>query len=65
MIKLNNTPYQYKDGMTISSLMAEKGYTFGNIVVIINGMAVNEEKWEKTIINDGDVVSMFHMFAGG
>lgn len=65
MIRLNNSNYEYKEGMTITTLMEEKGYDFFNIVVKINGVAIEEDKWENTPINEGDDVLILHMFAGG
>lgn len=65
MIRLNNANYQYKEGLTVTLLMKEKGYNFSNIVVRINGKVIEKDKWDDTLINDGDDVLMLHMFAGG
>ncbi|MDO4582162.1 MAG: sulfur carrier protein ThiS [Bacillota bacterium] len=65
MIKLNNDPYPYHEGMTIASLMEEKKFTFRNIVVRLNDVPIAKEKWDTTTIADGDVVLMAHLFGGG
>lgn len=65
MIKLNHEPYPHSEGMTIRSLLLEKNFTLGNIVVRINGEVVDKGKWDIMPINDGDDVEMFHIFGGG
>lgn len=65
MITLNNIPYPYKEGMTVTSLMAEKGFVFHNIVVSINGKIICDEDWPTTEIHEGDKVDMIHVFGGG
>lgn len=65
MIKLNNRPYAYTEGMTVKSLMDENNFVFQDIIVNINGTIIREEEWLTTPINDGDDVKMIHVFGGG
>ena len=65
MIRLNNNPYPYREGMTVRSVMEEKGFVFQDIVVKINGQVIRDEAWYSTAIHDEDDVQMIHIFGGG
>ena len=64
-IQLNNRPYHYKDGATISSIMEENNFDFSTIVVKINGTVIEEDKWQTEPISAGDNVEIIHIFGGG
>jgi len=64
-IQLNNRPYPYKDGATISSLMVENNFDFAAIIVKINGEIIEEDDWEKAAVHAGDNVEIIHLFGGG
>lgn len=65
MIMLNNQPYPFRAGLTVRSLMDEKGFVFQDIVVKINDKVIRDEDWSRTPIADGDDVKMLHIFGGG
>ena len=65
MITLNNDQYPWHEGMTVRTLLDEKGYIYKRIVVKINGRLIAEADWEKQAIRDGDDVSAMHLMAGG
>ena len=64
-IQLNNRPYPYTEGTTISTLMLENNFDFPAIIVKINGIVIEEEKWQTTTVNVGDNVEIIHIFGGG
>jgi len=64
-IQLNNRPYPYKDGATVSSLMAENNFEFPSIIVKINGELIDEESWPTAVVSAGDNVEIIHVFGGG
>ena len=64
-ILLNNRPYPYQEGATVSSIMAENNYDFSAIVVKINGVVIDEELWNEAAIDAGDNVEIIHIFGGG
>ncbi|MCL2391635.1 MAG: sulfur carrier protein ThiS [Oscillospiraceae bacterium] len=64
-IQLNNRPYPYREGATVTSLMAENNYEFSHIIVKVNGVVIEEERWPDTAIASGDNVEMIHIFGGG
>ncbi len=45
--------------------MEIKKYTFSKIIVKVNGNHIEKEEYASTIVNDGDVVEMIHLLAGG
>jgi len=65
MIQLNNRPYPYKDGSTVSSLMAENNFNFTAIIVKVNGIIIEETAWLTEAIYAGDNVEIIHIFGGG
>lgn len=51
--------------MTVESLMNKKKFTYSRIIVKVNGQHIEQEDYNKVIINDGDDVQMIHLLAGG
>ena len=64
-IKLNHRRHPWREGMTVSSLMAENNFEFSYIIVKINGAVIEEEAWAETAIAAGDKVEIVHVFGGG
>ena len=64
-IQLNNRPYPFTEGATIGSLMAENNFDFAAIIVKINGVVIEEDKWLTAAVNIGDNVEIIHIFGGG
>ena len=65
MLKVNNIDHPFSEGMTIKTLMDEKGYVFHRIIVKVNGRLVDEPFYADTVLSDGDNVEAIHIFAGG
>ncbi|MBP7222368.1 MAG: sulfur carrier protein ThiS [Sedimentibacter sp.] len=65
MIKLNNRDFPWEEGLTIEKIMEIKKYTFSKIIVKVNGNHIEKEEYASTIVNDGDVVEIIHLLAGG
>jgi len=65
IIELNHRPYPYREGSTISSLMAENNFDFSHIIVKINGAVIEEDLWQCAKIAVGDNVEIIHIFGGG
>jgi len=64
-ILLNHRPYPFREGATISSLMAENNFDFSLIVVKINGVVIEDEMWPEANVAAGDNVEIIHLFGGG
>ena len=65
MLRVNNSDHPFSDGMTIKTLMDEKGYVFHRIIVKLNGLVLEETNYADTVLKDGDDVQAIHVFAGG
>ena len=65
MLKVNNSDHPFREGMTIKSLMDEKGFVFHRIIVKLNGKVIEDMNFPNTVLNDGDDVQAIHVFAGG
>jgi len=65
MLTVNNTEHPFHEGMSIKTLLEEKGYVFHRIIVKINGRVVEDANFADTMLNDGDNVKAIHVFAGG
>ena len=64
-IQLNHREHPFREGMTVSSLMADNNFNFSHIIVKINGAVIEDNRWEETKISAGDDVEMIHIFGGG
>lgn len=65
MLTVNNTEYPFSEGMTIKSLMDEKGFVFHRIIVKLNGKIVEDADYNSANLKDGDKIEAIHVFAGG
>jgi thiamine biosynthesis protein ThiS len=65
MLKVNNADYSFREGMTVKTLMEEKGYVFHRIIVKLNGRLLEETEYSGANLKDGDNVEAIHVFAGG
>ena len=65
-ITLNNRPESIdKDSLSVRELLDYKTFTFKLLVIKINGVFVKKDKYETTIISDGDDVMVLHLISGG
>ena len=65
MLKVNYSDHPFRDGMTIKSLLDEKGFVFHRIIVKLNGKVVEEADYAGALLKDGDYIEAVHIFAGG
>lgn len=65
MIKVNGRDFEWREDMTVTSLLALKNYTFSKIIVKVNGVYIPKEHYAETPIQDGDEVKAIHLLAGG
>ncbi|KJS81432.1 MAG: thiamine biosynthesis protein ThiS [Peptococcaceae bacterium BICA1-8] len=65
MIKVNNRPVEWQEGMTIKKLINILKYSYPVLIVTINGEHIPREKYEAATVSDGDDVKIIHPIAGG
>ncbi len=66
-IKLNNKYEEFpgKETMSVRELLSEKKFSYKLLIVRINNKGVAEDKYELTMIRDGDEVMVLHLITGG
>jgi len=65
MLMVNNTEHPFHEGMTVKTLLDEKGFVFHRIIVKVNGKVIEDSDFAGTFLQDGDDVKAIHIFAGG
>jgi sulfur carrier protein len=65
-ILLNNRPEEFdKDSISVSEMLVFKNFTYRMRIVKINGLIIAKEKYDSTIIQNGDEVQMLYLMSGG
>lgn len=65
-ILLNNRNEEFgKDKMSISEMLLLKKFSFKMRIIKINGVLISKEKYDSTIIKEGDNVQMLYLMSGG
>ena len=65
-ILLNNNPEEFpEEDLSVSEMLLKKRFTYKMRIVKINGILIRKEKYDSTIITDGDEVQMLYLMSGG
>jgi thiamine biosynthesis protein ThiS len=65
-IILNNTEEELTvENMSVSDMLKYKKFSFRMRIIKINGELIPKEKYDSTIIHDGDNVQMIYLMSGG
>lgn len=65
-IILNNRAEEFPgETLLISEMLAFKKFSYKMRIVKINGLLIPRERYESTIIHDGDNVQMIYLMSGG
>lgn len=66
MITINNRDkLEWREGMTVSDILEEMGYSYTLITVTVDDRLVPEEDYDHFVIEDGSGVGVFHLAHGG
>ena len=65
MLMINNSEHPFREGITIKTVMEEKGFVFHRIIVKLNGRVIEDADYGSTLLSDGDDVRAIHVFGGG
>jgi sulfur carrier protein len=66
MIRVNDKwEVPWREGMTLTDVMAACGFTHRHVVVSINGRTVPATQLEDHAVADGDQVQVIHIVGGG
>jgi sulfur carrier protein len=65
-ILLNNREEEIlKESITVSEMISLKKFSFKMRIIKINDIIISKEKYDTTIIHDGDDVQMLYLMSGG
>jgi sulfur carrier protein len=65
-ISLNNRNEEFvKESISVSELLVLKKFSYKMRIIKVNGLLVSKDKYDSTIINDGDEVQMLYLMSGG
>ncbi len=65
-ILLNNNPEEFpEENLSVTEMLLKKKFTYKMRIVKINGILIRKEKYDSTIITDGDEVQMLYLMSGG
>jgi thiamine biosynthesis protein ThiS len=65
-ILLNNREEEFmNETLSVSEMLIQKKFSYRMRVVKLNGSLVLKEKYDTTIIHDGDNVQMLYLMSGG
>jgi sulfur carrier protein len=65
-IILNNREDELEgDTLSVSEMLVQKKFSYRMRIIKINGNLISKEKYDTTIINEGDDVQMIYLMSGG
>jgi thiamine biosynthesis protein ThiS len=65
-IILNNREEEFeKEPISVNEMLTLKKYSYKMRIIKINGDLIPKEKYDTTLIRDGDVVQMIYLMSGG
>jgi sulfur carrier protein len=65
-IFLNNKEEEFgKESMNVNEMLFLKKFSFKMRIIKINGVLVPKDKYDSTIVHDGDDVQMLYLMSGG
>jgi thiamine biosynthesis protein ThiS len=65
-ILLNNREEEFmNETLSVTEMLIQKKFSYRMRVVKLNGSIVLKEKYDTTIIHDGDNVQMLYLMSGG
>lgn len=65
MITLNGQQTEIKDHQTLSELLLEKEFRLALIAVEYNGRILKKDEYEKTVLQNGDILEVVSFMGGG
>ena len=63
-IVFNNKPTELESDTSLQEFIDKNGMIPTNIAIAVNNSVVPKEKWENTIINDGDTLLIIKAYYG-
>ena len=65
-ILLNNRSEQFAgESISVNDMLVQKKFTYKMRIIKINGILISKDKYNTTLIHDGDDVQMLYLMSGG
>jgi sulfur carrier protein len=64
-LTVNGDEHPWREGLTVTELLAEKVFTFPMKIVFVNNALVKKDRYASAVLEDGDVVEVVHLTGGG
>jgi sulfur carrier protein len=65
-IILNNRSEEFRnETLSVSEMIILKKFSIKMRIIKVNGILISKEKYDSTIIHDGDDVQMIYLMSGG
>ncbi len=65
-MKLNHRDYKdWREGLTVQTLLAENKFTWPKLVVKLNGKVIWPEEYGATVLHETDDLEVIHLLGGG
>jgi len=65
-ILLNNRIEEFiEESISVSEILLQKKFSYKMRIIKINNLLIEKEKYDTTIIHDGDNVQMLYLMSGG
>jgi thiamine biosynthesis protein ThiS len=65
-ILLNNREEEFSDkSISVSDMLILKKFSYKMRIIKINGTLISKDKYDSTVIHDGDDVQMLYLMSGG
>jgi len=65
-ILINNREEEFvNESISVNEMLEQKKFSFKMRIVKINGLLISKDKYDSTIIYDGDEVQMLYLMSGG
>ncbi|MBF0543719.1 MAG: sulfur carrier protein ThiS [Candidatus Riflebacteria bacterium] len=65
MIKVNDKPFDYIEGMTVSDVIRKGNFQFPLLIVKIDEVYIPRDMYNSTKVTDGADVQIIHLVSGG
>jgi thiamine biosynthesis protein ThiS len=64
-LQINGESRNFADGLTLADLIAQLGSTPDRVAVELNLEIVPRDKWQETMLRNGDRLEIVHFVGGG
>lgn len=65
-MQLNHREYKdWREGLTVQTLIEEQKFTWPKLVVKLNGRVIWPEEYKNTVLSEADDLEVIHLLGGG